>query len=341
VFYINVPICVVAGLGITFALKLKPIPAPKQFDFFAFTTLILALGCLQLVLDRGIDQGWFESSEIILEAVIAGLGLYLFVVHLSTVGSTLFPDGLFRDRNFVSGTMLTFVNSCLLIASTALLPPFLQTLGGHTAMDVGMLLAPRGIGTLLAIQLVQRTIYRVDLRYVIIAGTLISTSSFWLMAHWTPDIDDFSIAVTALIQGAGMGFVVIPANIISFATLPRAQRTDGSALQNLARSMGGAIGVSIGAMVISTYSAVVHASIVEHVSPLNRALSLNAPGMMWNPMLPTGAEALEAMASRAATAVAYSDAFFLMFFLGLVPPVVVLLMKKPDRIVVPAEPILE
>jgi hypothetical protein len=105
--------------------------------------------------------------------------------------------------------------------------------------------------------------------------------------------------------------------------------------------MGGAIGVLIGAMVISTYSAVVHASIVEHVSPLNRALSLNAPGMMWNPMLPTGAQTLEAMASRAAAAVAYSDAFLLMFFLGLVPPIVALLMRKPDRIVVPAEPLVE
>jgi len=333
VFYVNVPIGFLSALGIIVCLKDVQISTPKRFDAFGFSMLGLALGGFQLMLDRGADQDWFQSSEIVLEAAICGVGLYLFIVHLATVGSMLFPRGLFRDRNFISGITLTFVTSGLVITSTALLPPYLQTLGGRSVVDVGLLLAPRGIGTLVSIQIVQWTVKNVDPRIFIFVGSSIAVSTFWLMAHWTPDVSTFTIGATAIIQGFGLGFVFIPTGILSFATLNAEYRTDGSAIQMLARSMGGAIGVSLTSMVISTYNAVVHANIVEKVSPFNRPLFLNATGMMWNPQLPMGARALEAIASHNAAVVAYSDAFLLMFFLGLLAPVVALMMQKPTGIV--------
>src|SRR5471032_2276038 len=150
VFYVNVPFGIAAISGIWFFFKDSGRAQGLRFDWFGFMALAIGLASLQLLLDRGSGQGWFGSGEIIAEAIVAGTGLYIFFVHIILGKNPFIPMKMFEDRNFVSGLVLMFVIGAVLLASSALLPPFLQNLAGLSVFDTGMLMAPRGFGTMFA-----------------------------------------------------------------------------------------------------------------------------------------------------------------------------------------------
>src|SRR5690606_1544694 len=148
-FYINVPLGTLALLGVLAFLP-ETERRPGRFDYFGFALLAIAIGALQLMLDRGETEDWFASREIVLEAVLSGLALYLFVVHMFTARKPFLEPGLFKDRNFIAGLLLMFTVGVMLLATLALLPPFLQNLLDFPVVTVGLVLAPRGIGTMVA-----------------------------------------------------------------------------------------------------------------------------------------------------------------------------------------------
>ena len=139
VFYVNFPLGAVALVGIVLFFRDTHRDATLKFDWLGFSILGIGVGALQLMLDRGTTLGWFDSQEVIVEAVLAGLGLYLFVVHLVLSKDTFIRRGMFSDRNFVSSLAVIFVLSLSIFASTALLPPYLQTLGGYSVRQTGFL----------------------------------------------------------------------------------------------------------------------------------------------------------------------------------------------------------
>jgi len=330
VFYVNVPVGIVATIGVAIFLKQEKRDDIHGFDFAGFLFLSLALGGLQLVLDRGTSQDWFDSMEVVIEAVVAGLGVYLFAVHYWTAKQTFIPRGLFKDRNYVSALTLTFFVGVLMLATSALLPPYLQTLEGYSVFETGMLLAPRGIATMLTMLLVGRLAMKVDIRMMMGTGAIILLWSMWEMKSWTPDVPGSLLAATLFAQGIGMGFIFMPSNILAFSTLPPPLRTDGSALINLMRNVGSAIGVSVSSTVLAQQLQTMHASLAAHVTPFNRPLSLNAPSMMWNPQIPFGLTFLNGVIEKSAQVVAYSDAFLLMFYLSVPTLVVIFLMRRPQ-----------
>jgi len=164
VFYVNVPFGIAAVTGIWMFFKDSPRDSSLRFDWFGFGALAVGLGALQLMLDRGTDKGWFGSAEIIVECLVAGVGLYLFVVHMLTDRKPFIPPGIFNDRNFLSAMFLMFVTGAILLASSALLPPYLQNLAGYSVFDTGMLMAPRGFGTMFAMMFAGRLAMRIDPR---------------------------------------------------------------------------------------------------------------------------------------------------------------------------------
>ena len=143
----------------------------RGFDFFGFALLSIAIGALQLMLDRGNALDWFDSTEVVLEAATAALALYLFLVHMFTADKPFIEPGLFADRNFVAGVMLMFTVGVLLLATMALLPPFLQSLLGFPVITAGYVLAPRGVGTMVAMMVVGRLVGKVDTRLLVLTGT--------------------------------------------------------------------------------------------------------------------------------------------------------------------------
>lgn len=326
VFYVNVPFGILSTLGVFFFLHEKAAKAPPRFDWLGFCFLAIALGSLQLFLDRGPDKGWFDSSEIMLEALIAGLCFYLFIVQLWTSEHSFFDRRMLHDRNFVSGLILVFVVGQLLLATTALLPPYLQTLGGYSVLDSGLLLTPRGIGTMVTMLLAGRLVTKVDTRALMFPGALMLIWTMWEMKSWTPSISGTTLSLVTFIQGVGMGLVFFPLNISTFATLPARYRVEASSLLNLTRNIGSAIGVSTTTAVLTMSSQVEYAQLAAHASPFNRALT----GSFLNPATPIGAAMLGRVIAQQASVVGYSNTFMFMFYCSIPAVLFILGIRKSD-----------
>jgi DHA2 family multidrug resistance protein len=331
VFYINLPLGIIAFAGIWFFMKDEPRPSAPRFDWTGFAVLGLAVACLQLMLDRGEIKDWFGSTEIIVYAVLCGLGFYLFVVHLFTAKSALIPPRLFRDTNFAAGLVLIFAVGMLILATSALLAPYLQTLAGRSVENTGLLLAPRGLGTMIGVLIAGRLADRMDTRLLMVAGILIIAETLGEMTHWTPDIDAWSLTMNSIGQGFGLGLVFTPLQVLAFATLRPELRTDGTALFSLLRNIGLAIGVSVTSVLLTRATQYEHAVIGAGVNHFNRSLQTGGAYFIWNPVTPSGVAALNAEVTRQATIIGYVDDFKLLLVVSLLMLPLLLLMKSPNR----------
>ena len=329
VFYVNLPFGVAAVTGIWLFLRDTQRHESLKFDWFGFAVLGIGLGALQLMLDRGTTKDWFSSSEIIVETLLAGTGFYLFVVHMLTSNKSFVPLEIFKDRNFVTALFLMLLLALVMLASSALLPPYLENLGGYTVTETGLLMAPRGIGTMVSMFFAGRLAMRLDARHVMAAGTVMLLWSLWEMSNWTPSVAPWWLVSVSFVQGVGMGLIFVPMNLIAFSTLPAQLRTDGSAMFNLIRNVGMAIGVSITTTVLASSIQTVHSQLAGNATPFNRALGVNGPSMMWNLHLPFGAQQLDRIIQYNAQVIAYANDFLFMFFISLPALFVLFLMRRP------------
>ena len=332
VFFINVPFGIVAVVGLTLFLKEQHRDVNLRFDWMGFTALSLGLGAMQLAFDRGSSQDWFNSREIIVESVLAGLGLYLFIVHMFTADKPFIPPRLFKDMGFVSGFFTMFAVGIILLGSSALLPPYLQSLGGYSVTETGLLMTPRGIGAMVVMILAGRLTRVIDPRLLMGVGVLCLAGAMWDMTQWTPDVSALRLTIVTMIQGVGISFVFIPLQVVGFATLDPALRTDAAALFSLSRNIGSALGVTATSVILASSVQTLHAQYAEQVTPFNRALQSGAAGLFMGPTTPFGAQGIDAQVQYHALVSAYANDFLMMFWVCL--PVLPLLffMKKPRAI---------
>ncbi len=338
VFYVNVPFGVLSVLGLWFCMKGDDQSRAMKFDWLGFGVLSIGLGALQLTLDRGVQLDWFSSSEIIIESLLAALGIYLFLVHMLTAKEPFISPRMFTDRNFVAGMAVMFIVGMVLLSSAALLPTYLQRLGNYSVTEAGLLMAPRGIGTMFAMMIAGRLTTRMDPRLLMLFGISTMAFTLWLMTGWTPSVSRWDLVWVTTLQGFGMGFVFIPLQVVAFATLPNAFRTDGAALFSLMRNVGSAIGVSAAVALLSQSTATMYQQLGENVTALNPAYHSGAAGMVYNPNLPMGLSAISGEILREAQIVAYSNDFLLMFWVSLLAAFALLLMRKPERTAAAAPP---
>ncbi len=329
VFYINLPVGMLTMVGLSAYMKRTAATPGLFFDWFGFITLALAIGALQMMLDRGEQLEWFDSPEIMLEAACAGLSTYLFVVHLLTARRTFLDLRLFRDRNFVTGIIFIFVIGVILLATLALLAPFLQTLLGYPVLDAGILLAPRGIGTMVAMMIVGRLMTRVDARWLVALGLILTALALWQMSRWSLDVTGKMMVTTGVIQGLGLGFIFIPMSVITFASLPHDLRTSGTALFSLSRNIGSSIGISVMIYLLGQNAHKVHASLSAYIQPFRSPMQ-HLPAML-DPVTVTGRAMLDALVTRQAALIAYLGDFYIMFIIALAALPLVLLMRHPDH----------
>jgi DHA2 family multidrug resistance protein len=328
VFYINLPVGILASIGIFLFIRESRHGHREPFDFFGFATLSLAIGALQMMLDRGELKDWFGSTEIWVEAALAALGLYLFVVHTwtATLRSFLNRD-LLKDANCVTGTLLMFLVGIPLYGTMTLLPTMLQQLMNYPVVTTGLVTAPRGIGTMLAMFVVARLVGRIDIRLIILSGLLITAAALWQMTGFTMQMGMGPIITSGLLQGFGLGFVFTPLSTVTFSTLPRNILTQGTAIFSLMRNVGGSIGISIVEALLTENTQTVHSRLVEGLRPDNPLVhTLPAP---WSLTAPAGIAALNAEATRQAAMVAYIDDFKLMMLIVILASPLLLLLKKP------------
>jgi DHA2 family multidrug resistance protein len=352
VFYVNLPFGILAIAGMAVFLPKTDAKADMKFDWTGFAVLAIGIGALQLMLDRGETKDWFSSREVVIEAVLAGLGLYLFIVHMATAERPFINPAVFRDRNLSVSFVVMFSVGMLLLATSALLAPWLQTLANYPVASAGLLLAPRGIGTMGAMMIAGRLSSRVDPRKLMALGVALLCYSLWTMTGWTPDASAWSVAMNTIIQGAGLGFVFIPLQVVAFATLPAAVRTDGTSLLSLFRNVGSAIGVSVTSTMLARNIQAAHADLAQHITPFNRALQAgNAAQAMLNPVagsvplvVPGGllntqmlnahyanAALLDSVLNHQATIIAYIDDFKLMLLTSAPTVLLLLLLRRPGR----------
>src|ERR1700681_4020615 len=273
VFYVNVPFGVLCGLVVLLFLARRAArPMAGRLDWLGFATLSLGIVALELFLDRGERLDWFASREIQLEAALCVLGCYLFTVHTLSVRDPFIDPALFRDRNFVIGIILIFIVGVVLLATLAMLTPYLERLMNYPVLTAGLVLAPRGLGTMLAMVIAGQLLRHIDPRPLIAVGLGITGLALYLMTGFTPDVSQGTLIRTGLVQGFGIGCVFVPLGTVAFGTLPPALRTQGTGLFNLMRNIGASIGISMMGYLLVRNSAVTQAGLVEHVTPFRQVI---------------------------------------------------------------------
>jgi MFS transporter, DHA2 family, multidrug resistance protein len=328
-FYVNLPVGTIATIGLMYFFHDSRRDESLNFDWLGFAVLALGVGAFQLMLDRGTDQDWFSSGEIIAEAVLAGLGVYLFLVHMVTAKDPFIPRALFADRNFVSSLLLMYVVSAVLLASLALMPPFLQNITNRPVLAVGLMMAPRGFGVIAAMILVGKLSNRTDPRLLMTIGAILMSVAMWQMALWRPSVGVGPFLSCTILQGFGIGMIFTPLNLTAFATLPGSLRNSGTAMMNLLRNLGSAVGVSVTTVVLSNCLQGLHTQYSSYLTDFNPALHINAPSLFLNPQLPTGLASLSGLVQMRAAADAYANDYLFMFYAGLITLPLIWLLKRP------------
>ena len=329
VFYINLPFGLLATLGLITFLPRSQGLTRLSFDWLGFTVLTAGIGALQLMLDRGQDQDWFTSREIVVEATVAALGLYLALVHIVLGRQPMIRASLFKDVNFSAGLAMMFAVGTLLVSSMALMTPWLQVMSNYPVATAGLLMAPRGLGNLCTITIAGRLTTRMDERYLVGTGLSLICYSFWRMTGWTPDVSPHDIITAIVIQGAGLGLVFTPLQVLSFATLSPSLRTEGASLFSLLRNIGAAIGVSVTSSVLARNTQIMHETIGSSVNPFNRALGFAHAWL--DPLTHRGAALLDRTIAHQAQIVAYIDDYKMLIVTTLPAIGLLFLMRPPAR----------
>ena len=329
VFYINLPVGVLALVGMMAFLPESPPRQGEKLDWFGFGTLSLAIGALQILLDRGEQADWFASGEIWIEAIIAASAFYLFLVHTFTAEKPFVRPSLFRDRNFAAGTLFIAIIGLTYYASMALQPPYLQNLMDYPVITAGLVMGPRGIGTMAAMLIVGRLVGRLDTRLLLGIGLAITAWSFYAMTGWTPDISQREIVFVGVIQGAGLGFLFVPLSSATLATLPPELRTEGAGIYNLARNIGSSVGISVVTSLLTENTQANHADIAQHVTAVNRMFEHPAVSQFLNPLSAAGRAALDAIITQQAQIISYIDDYKLLMIATLAVIPLLVVFKKP------------
>ncbi len=329
VFYINVPIGAIAFAGVSAYVTESKRDLASKLDWLGFGTLSLSIASLQLFLDRGEQLDWFSSGEVMIEALVCASAFYIFLTHTFTAkGNSFVKPRLFLDRNFSIGMIFIFIVGVTYLASMALMTPYLQTLMGYPVVTAGLVMGPRGMGTMACMFVVGKLIGKVEVKYLLLAGLGLTAWAMSDMTTWTPAVSQGRIVVTGFLQGAGLGFLFVPLTVVTFSTLPPESRGDGTGLYNLSRNIGSSVGISVVSALLTENIQVNHADLATYVTPYNRMFHVPAIAHMLNPFTAAGRAALDGMINVQAVTIGYMDDFKLMMLMSIAAMPLVFLLRK-------------
>jgi len=310
-FYINLPIGILTVLGAIAFVPESPKVLDRKFDWFGFSFLSLAIAALQLALDRGEQQGWLDSPEIKVELVLTGFGLYMFVVHSLTSKRPFIDLTIFNDRNFLACILLAVTTGVVFNGSFVLSPQLLQTELNYPVVTAGLVMGPRGFGTIVAMVIYGRISNIVDQRLFVFIGLSTIAITMYEMSGWSLMIDPRAFIELGVIQGFGMGLTFAPMTTLAFSTLAAHLRTEASGFFALVRNVGGAIGISIVISRLSELTQTNHAQLGEfmtHFRHFPAMAELTGPGSL---------KLLDLGLTRQAGMIAYVNVFRLLSLLTL------------------------
>ena len=321
VFFVNLPFGFFTVLGLMVFMDETRKDLNLRFDWFGFAALAVAIGSLQLALDRGEQLGWLESNEIVAEFIISAVGFYYFFAHSFTTAKPFIQFALFKDKNFVTGCIFMAVMGLVLYSTMALASPYLQNVIGYPIITAGVLLASRGCGTFVAMMLVGRLMRYIEARTLIVSGLGLTALSLFYMTGWTDQTGVPEIVSWSIIQGFGFGLVFVPLSTVAFLTLPNQLRTDGTSMLTLMRNVASSVGISIVIAQLTEGSRRVYAVLSEHINPFNHAMQMPSVTGMINMNTDQGRAMADVMVSLQAQIIAFSQDYQLvmLFILASIP----------------------
>src|SRR5262252_2813620 len=316
VFLINLPIGIFTVIGLMIFMDETPTEKSRRFDWFGFVALAIGIGSLQIMLDRGEQVGWFSSTELVAELVISIVGFYFFFAHSLTTANPFVRFEVFRDRNFVTGLVFMAFVGVALFGTMALVTPFMQNIIGYPVTTAGWLLGTRGIGTLLSMMVIGRLLRIIEARWLLLFGLVLMAGTLYQMELFTDQTSGTTIAVTSMIQGAGIGFLFVPLSTVAFLTLKNELRTDGTAMLTLMRNIFSSIGISVMIAQLTNTATVMHARLVENVTPFNSALQAPDVASTLNMATDAGKALLDLMVTQQAMIIAYANDYKMLLLLA-------------------------
>jgi DHA2 family multidrug resistance protein len=345
IFFINVPI---GFLSLMLSSRLVSDPpwikakkgAGVKIDYIGFGLLALGLGLLQVVLDKGEREDWFQTRYITVFTVISVVALVGLVIWELRRKDPIVDFKLLRDRTFFMACLMLFVVGFALYGTTVLLPQFVQMLMGYTAELAGLVISPGGFALMVLMPLVGFLVSRYDPRWLIAIGLVIVSVSLFHMTIFDLNTDFKTMVWARIYQSAGLAFLFVPINTAAYAYLPREKNNQASGLINLARNIGGSVGISFVTTMLARRAQFHQTVLVSHLTPQSSAYLAGLRGMA-QPFISAGSNAIDASQQaygllyntvfRQANVLSYIDNFWVLAVGCLVMVPLVFLMKKPPK----------
>src|SRR5689334_16020790 len=329
IFWINVPIGLLALVGvIAFLPETKKDPG-KKLDVFGFVTLALAIGALQMMFDRGQRYDWFESPEILLEAAIGALGLYLFAAHSLTHRGPFLDPRLLFVRGYALGIAFVFLYGLITVPPMVMMPPFMQDMRGMPVDTIGLLQSPRGFGLVVSMFAGGSLTHVLGPRLLIGVGFSCLALAGFEMSSWTIEVGTWPIVWTGFLQGVGAGIIWVPLQSVIFPNLAPSQRTEAASVMNLMRSVGSSIGVSLALTMLTRTAAGARSVLVESVTPYHEALRRADVARYWDIGSVTGLAQIDRQVDLQAAMIGYAAEFRLLAYFAIAALPLLVLIRKP------------
>jgi DHA2 family multidrug resistance protein len=253
-------------------LTWRSVPEPAHLirrtrvDWLGLALLILGIGALQVLLERGESKDWFESREIIVESIMAGIGVVAFLWHELTTTNPIVNLRILRNRQLAGGVAFAVVLGFALYSSVFALPVFLQNLLGYSAWDTGRVILPGAIASAFTMAMMGRLSGRFDARLLVTIGVLLFLWSMWLHYHFTTAIGMNDLLLPMVLRGVGLGFIFVPLTGAAVADLRTDQLAQGTGLFNLARQLGGSFGIAVTATLLSRFTEQSREALLPHLA---------------------------------------------------------------------------
>jgi MFS transporter, DHA2 family, multidrug resistance protein len=266
IFYINLPVGVV-GFALASACLFDPPYLRKisKIDWWGLGLMVTGFGCLQLVLDRGEREDWFESSGIVAMAVVAVCALVAFLLRELMASDPILDLRVFADRNFATGAALISIVGFGMFAGMLLLAVFTQKLLGYDAWTAGLVLAPGGLGNICSL-FASGIVTRIDQRFMLAFGCLLNAISLYMMTSLTLGMDYWSLALPRFIQGFAVGFIFVPLSTLTLATIRRDKLVNATAVYGMLRNVGGSVGIAVVTTLLAQRSQFHQATLTSHIT---------------------------------------------------------------------------
>ncbi|GHA46623.1 DHA2 family efflux MFS transporter permease subunit [Photobacterium aphoticum] len=327
IFYVNLPVGLFC-LAMLFLFVHIDGRGESKIDWWLVGAMALGIGLLQMVLDRGNEEGWFTSNLILFATVISAIALVFFITRSFRIKGDIAPVWLLKDRNLAMSCLVMAGFSMGMFGITQLQPMMLEKLLDYPVDTTGFAMAPRGLTSAVVLLVMARFMDRLDARMLIVIGLLLNAAGTYLMTQYSANINLYWVLLPSIIQGAGMGLVFAPLSQLAYATLPKEYTVGGAVVYNLCRTIGGSFGISI----VNTYFSRAEQrewhALGSDLSLLNPNLQQAAQAQGMTVTDPDFLVQIQALLLQQSTLVAfvYTFGFLLLSYLCLIP--LLLFFKK-------------